>query len=324
MLRLPIYFLFAFAFCNTAYAQDYGDIPAIQTAKDHDIKGPVKSVYEITYAASFQNRVLLDSTIYLDTILSRSKETNILFEPNGYLTSYKVDSFDEKAKTIASYEVVYRYDNDRLSGILHYWDEELIDSTYIGYDRRNLVKEQVVFDRKGKVLKKVQYFHRYGRIFNIKVRDNEGILVNFRRYEYDAAVNVTEKEIKGNTMQYLHSLKYRYDTLKDGSRQVNKYDYVGKYKYRSMERWLIDTRGNITELIITDSNKRVLENHTMKYTPRGLLRSELVFTRYKNEYTYRYEYGDNGNWKTKYASVNDKLKSKTHRVIEMYKKEGQE
>jgi|GEM_PF-4544067 len=324
MLRPQIYLLFALALCNTAYAQEYGEVPAIQTTEDFDIGGPVKSLYEITYAVSFQNRILLDSTVYLDTILSRSKETNTVFNTDGYLVSYEVDSFDDKGKTIVSYGVAYLYDQKRMTGILHYRNKELTDSTAITYDRRDLIKEQAVYNHKNRLQKKIQYFHRYGRIFNIKVRDEEGMLVNFIRYEYDAAGNVTEQEVKGNTMQYLHSFKYRYDTLKDGSRQVNKYDYVGKYKYRSMVRYLEDSRGNITELIVTDSNKRVTENHTMKYTPKGLLRSELVFTRYKNEYTYRYEYDESGYWKTKYVTVNDKLSSKTHRVKELYKKEGQE
>lgn len=304
--------------------QELGEIPKLKTTKDFDISGPIKSIYEITYAASFEQRTLLDSTVYLDTILSRNKETNILFTQEGYLESYKVETFDDKAKTISTYETIYHYDADKITSIIKLQDDKLIDSTYIDYNRKGEVAEQIFFDRKGNMFKKVQYFYRYGRIFNVKVRDEDGMLLNFIRYAYDAAGNLTEQEIKGNTMQYQHSLKYRYDTLKDGSRQVNKYDYVGKYKYKSMERWLIDSKGNMTELIVTDSNKRVTENHTMKYTPRGLLRSELVFTKYKNEYTYRYEYDDNGYWKTKYISVNGKLSSKTHRVVEYYKKEGQE
>ncbi|MCB0697214.1 MAG: hypothetical protein KDC07_07605 [Chitinophagaceae bacterium] len=308
----------------TLPAQDAGELPVIKAVKDYDVAGPVKSLYEITYAVSFQNRTLLDSTVYLDTILSRNKETNVAFDTLGRLLSDKVDSFDADGKTILSHEVVYHYNADKLAGILHYTNGDLLDSTYIEYNRKEEVEKLISYDHKGRLTKTIQYFYRNGNIFNIKIRNDENLLVNFIRYKYDLTGKLTEQEINGSTMQYIHSYKYKYDTLKDGTTQMNKYDYIGRYKYRSLVQHLYDTKGQLIQMIVTDSNRRVTENHTMKYTPTGLLRSELVFTRFKNEYTYHYEYDDAGNWKTKYLSVNDKYARKTHRVKELYKKQDEE
>lgn len=305
--------------CN---AQELAKQPKIKTAEDYDAAGAVKSIYEITYAAKLENRVLLDSTVRLDTVLFRHKETNILFNPEGYLISYKTDSFDSEAKTVLSKEERYNYHTNRISSIVYTVDSRITDSIIVDYDRHNKIDELIYYDRKGNMYKKVQYFYRNNNIFNIKVRDEKGLLVNFIRYKYNPAGKIYEEEINGSYMQHMHSYRYRYDTLKDGTAQVNKYDYTNKKKYRSLERTLIDKRGNITELVILDSNKRVTENHTMQYNPKNLLRSELVFTRFKNEYEYYYEYDDKGYWKTRYVVANGKLISKTHRVTEYYEEAG--
>lgn len=313
--------LIAFLINTTClYAQDIGKLPVAPLVQDYDLKEHTKSIYEITYATKLENRVLLDSTVRLDTLQFRNKETNVTFNTNGYAINSKVDSFDRDAKTILSREHRWYYKDGKLSGIAYYFNGKQIDSTSISYNRKGEAAKQTHYDKKGKMLKQVQYFYRYGNVFNIKVRDEEGMLQKFIRFKYDLAGNLTEQEIKGSTMQYEHSYKYRYDTLKDGTRQVNKFDYVGKYKCRSMERQLFDSRSNMTELVITDSFKRVVLNKTMKYSPNGLLRSELVFTRFKNAYDYYYQY-EKGTWKTKYVVLNDRLISKTHRVVEYYNEE---
>lgn len=315
MIRLHLLLFFLHTTC--IFAQDMGEVPVAKTVEDFHIKGKAKSIYEITYAAKLENTILLDSTVRLDTLLFRNKEVNIKFNEAGFVTSSKTDSFDTDAKTILSREHIYHYRDGKLSSIVYRLDDKQVDSTYISYNRKNEVDEQLYYDKKGKLLKQVQYFYRGGNVFNIKIRGEDRMLINFIRFQYDLAGNLTEQEIKGSTMQYEQSYKYRYDTLKDGSRQVNKYNYAGKNKYKGMERYLYDSRNNLTEIVITDSFKRVTLNKSMKYSPNGLLRSELIFTLYKNAYDYYYDF-EHGNWKTKYIVANGKLFSKTHRVIEYY------
>lgn len=308
----------------TITAQDFSKAPHIVTTKDFHVTGKVKSIYEITYTAALQKRVLLDSTVYMDTVLTRNKETNTSFNEDGYLLSNKMDSFNTDAQTIFSREEAFHYDKDKLTSVLHYVDGKLTDSAHVEYNRNGKIDEQAFYDHKDKLTKKIQYFYRSGRVFNIKVRNEDGSLQNFIRFKYDLAGNLKEQEINGNTMQYLHSFRYQYDTLENGNRQVNKYDYAGKYKYKSMVRYLEDPNGNITEWIATDSNKRVTENKTMTYNSRGLLESALIFTMYKFDYTYNYQYGKHGNWKTRFEYESGKPVSKVHRVIEYYEEKSPE
>lgn len=292
------------------------DIPHLTTAKDYNMDDSVKKLYKIVYGADLQERMMDDTTVFVDTVLYKSKEEHVRFNEKGYLVSHKVDSFNEKGKNILSRETRYHYTDDKVSGLLHFEDGKQKDSTYIEYDRKGLIDEQVYYDRKGRKLKTVQYFHRRGRIFNVKVRDDEGALVNFIRYEYDAAGNLLEQEVKGETMQYLFSYKYDYDTLEDGNRQVNKYDYVGQYKFRKMFSYLEDPKGNMVQWTIADSTHHIVDYRTMTYNEKNLLATELIFKMLKYDYTYKYTYNDKGYWKTQYVYDNGKPVRKTHRVME--------
>lgn len=298
------------------------EIPELITVKDYDLDDSVKKLYKIEYAVSLQERELNDGKTYTDTLLARSKEVNVYFNENGYLKSHKVDSFDEKGRTIFSRETKYHYTGDKISSLLHYEDGKLQDSTFVEYDRKGLIDEQVFYDRKGRKQKTVQYFHRRGRIFNVKVRDEDGMLVNFVRFEYDLAGNLREQEVKGSTMQYLFSYKYEYDTLDNGNRQVNKYDYVGQYKFRKMFAYLENPKGNILQWTIADSTHHIVDYRTMTYNNKDLLASELIFQKFKYDYTYAYTYNDKGYWRTQYTYESGKPVKKVHRVMEYEIEEG--
>lgn len=298
------------------------DIPEVITVKDYKLDDSVKKLYKIEYAVKLEDRELNDGTTYTDTLLSKNKEVNVYFNEDGYLTSHKVDSFDEKGKTIFSREKKYHYNGNKITGILHFEDGKQQDSTYIEYDRKGLIDEQVYYDRKGRKLKTVQYFHRRGRIFNVKVRDEEGMLVNFVRFEYDAAGNLKEQEVKGSNMQYLFSYKYEYDTLENGNRQVNKYDYVGQYKFRKMFAYLEDKKGNMTQWTIADSTHHIVDYRTMTYNDKNLKETELIFKQFKYDYTYAYTYNDKGYWRTQYQYESGKPVRKVHRVMEYKTEEG--
>ena len=307
----------------TSYAQDIWEVPVIKTAKDYHLKGDsITGLYIIEYNAALQERVLKDSTVYLDTVLSRSKESNLKFNVKGQLTSIKVDSFDEKGKTVFSKEDKYLYKGGKLSGIIHYVGDEMTDSTYISYDRHGQIDEQSFFDKKDRLIKVVQYFYRNNRIFNVKVRDEDMGLLNFIRFAYNTNGDIREQEVKGNTMQYLYSYKYSYDTSKEGLITINKYDYVGKYKYRNMHGKAYNQKGQLVEVTVADSNKRVTDYRTLKYNRYGLLHTQLIFTKYKYDYLYTYEYDEKGNWRTKWTFENKVPASKIHRVIEFKKEDS--
>lgn len=301
-------------------AQDMTAVPEMPKLSDFHLPGNVQSLYTIQYAIQLRDRVMPDSTVFTDTLLTKSKEVNYIFNEHGHLLSLRSDSFDEKGKIIISKETKYYYGpKGKLAGVAHFDDSKMADSVYIGYNRHDMVDEQVYYDRKGRKEGRVQYFYRNDRVFNVKVRDKDEMLLSFIRFEYDAAGNLRKKEIKGNTLQYESSLKYSYDTMNNGYVQINEYDYAGQYKVMGMRGKVYDTVGRLVEFNTADSNKRIVESGTIEYNNMGLPASELIFTMYKYDYSYLYEYDENGYWKTRRKFEQGKPVSKTHRVIELYK-----
>lgn len=307
-------------FIAPSVAQDKTALPEMLGWANFHLPPNVQSVYTVQYAIRLQDRVMPDSTVFVDTLLTKSKETNYTFNEHGHLLSLRSDSFDEKGKTIVSRETKYHYGpEDKLSGVVRFVDDKMSDSVYIGYNRHGKVDEQLYYDRKGRKEGRVQYFYRNNRVFNVKIRDRDEVLLSFVRYEYDAAGNLLKKEINGNTLQYESSLKYSYDTLDNGYVQINEYDYAGQYKIMGMHGKVYDKEGRLVEFNVADSNKRIVESGTIKYNERGLPMSELTFAMYKYDYSYLYEYDENGYWKTRRMLEQGKPIRKTHRVTEFFK-----
>lgn len=307
-------------FVAQSVAQDKTAVPEILNLSDFHLPDNVQSLYTIQYAIQLQDRVMPDSTVFTDTLLTKSRETNYIFNEHGHLLSLRSDSFDEKGKIVISRETRYYYGpKGKLTGVARFDDSKMTDSVYIGYNRHDKVEEQVYYDKKGRKEGRVQYFYRNDRVFNVKVRDADEMMLSFIRFEYDAAGNLVKKEIKGNTLQYESSLKYSYDTMNNGYVQINEYDYIGQYKIMGMHGQVYDTAGRLVEFNTADSNKRIVESGTIEYNNMGLPASELIFTMYKYDYSYLYEYDENGHWKTRRKFEQGKPVSKTHRVIELYK-----
>lgn len=301
-------------------AQDRTSVPQVFTAADFQLPVSTQSMYTIQYGIQLADRVMPDSTVFTDTILSKSKECNYTFNGHGFMREKQVDSFDEKGKVITSTVTRYGYGKEgRLRSVVHYEDGKMTDSVYVGYNRRGDVDEQVYYDKKGRKEGRVQYFYRNGSVFNVKVRDEDDMLLSFIRYEYDAAGNIREKEIKGKALQYESSVKYSYDTMSNGYVQINEYDYAVPYRISGMRGKVLDTAGRVVEITVADSNKRVVASSTFEYNDKGLPRSELTFRMYKYDYSYLYEYHEDGWWKTRRTLEDSKPISKTHRVVELYK-----
>lgn len=310
---------------EAAFAQYDITIPEVITAKNYRVNGPVEKIYIIYYEAGLQERMLVDSTIKTDTVLSRLKEENLYFNKDTQLTRVTIDSFDEKGKTELFKETRYYYNGDKqLASVTFLEDGKIKDSTSFEYDRHGELDKQIFYDRKDRIEKRIEYFYRHDRIFNVKVRDPERKLLQFVRFEYDNQGRLREQEIKGSTMQYISSVKFTYDTLNNGNYQEGVYDYVGAYKYKGMVANTYNKKMQVVERSTADSNKRITEYASLEYNNMGLKSKEVIFTKYKNDYTYFYEYDDNGNWKTMNKYESGKPVLKTHRVFEYYSKDEKE
>lgn len=294
-------------------------IPEPVTVTSLDLKGKVENIYTIEYGITLQERILDDTTRWMDTVLHKQQDATAYFNQRGFLTSKKTIVYDDKGKPDETSEERYYYNEDRLVGVTSYADGKLQDSIAFVYDRRNTLDYKIYHDRKGNVTSRVEYFYRNDRIFNIKIRNEDRSLRNFIRYEYHPTGLVREKEVKGQTLQYLYSLRYEYDTLSDGNIQINKYEYIGKYKCKTMEGCVYSPIGMMLEKTITDSTKHVIDYRTLRYNERGLLETELVFVNEtKQDNSYYYSYNDKGYWNTKKIFDNGIPVRKVHRVIEYY------
>lgn len=301
-----------------AKAQHTIDIPKIQGPKDHALEGKVSKVYSITYAISLQDRIMPDSTKFVDTIQTKAAEVYIGFDSLSRMTYYKVDSFDAGGNNRYSKAWYQYYADDLLEAGAFYSAGKLEDSFRLGYNRKNEVDEMLVYNRKGKKAGRVQYFYRHGVVYNIKERDEDEMMVRFIRMEHDTAGRIREREVKDNTMRRVLLNKYEYEITYDGLVQRNEYDYNDTGKIIGMSGTVFDLNGRTAEITEMDEQKRVLRQSTYTYNDNGLPATELTFTMFKKDLSFSYEYDENGNWKTRRSYTDGTPVSKTHRVIEYY------
>ncbi|MCB0700404.1 MAG: hypothetical protein H6551_12295 [Chitinophagales bacterium] len=315
-----VLFLTVSCFCTTKAQEEYTKVPKAITAESLGITSKVKSIYKIEYSISTAERTLDDTTHWVDTLLNKNIETTSYFNKLGYLSMKTLDSFDEKGKIEQSRTTRYYHNKDRqILALSHYIDHRFKDSIRVEYDHRHKdrVEELTYYDKKGDVVRYVEFFYRNDRIFNVKLRNPDRSLQNFIRYEYFDNGMLREKEVKGSTMQYMYSVKYEYDSIGDGNIQMNRYDYVGLYKCKQMIGKVFNSDGQMLEKTVTDSTKHVIDYRTLTYNDKGLLATEQVFAgESSSDKEYTYEFDDKGYWRTVKVSDKGTPVSKTHRVIE--------
>lgn len=300
-------------------------VPQPITVSSLGLVGNVESIYTIEYGMTLQDRIMDDTTRWVDTVLHKQQDATAYFNKEGFLTRKESVVYNDKGKPDQTVLERHYYTDNKLTAITNYIDGKMQDSIAFVYDRRNTLDYKIYYDRKGNVTSRVEYFYRNDRIFNIKIRNEDRRLRNFIRYEYYSNGILREKEVKGETMQYLYSLKYEYDTLDDNNIQVNKYEYVGEYKCKTMEGCVYTPAGMMLEKTITDSTKHVIDYRTLRYNEKGLLETELVFANEtKQDNSYYYSYNDKGYWNTKKIFDNGIPVRKVHRAIEYYKEDEEQ
>lgn len=307
-----------------AAQEEYTELPQVVTPATYGIDGKVKSIYKIKYDIALQERQMGDTTEWTDTVLTKRIETTRYFDSIGRQVKVVTDSFDDKGKIELNTIKHYYYNSDnRLLAFSSYEDGKLKDSAAVEYDRRDKdeIEEISYYDKKARLTRTVEFFYRNDRIFNVKLRNPDRSLQNFIRYKYFKG-RLWVKEVQGNTMQRLYSLRYEYDTLDNGRFQVNKYVCNGRYHCNTLYGELYSPNGKLLERTVTDSNKRMVEYGSFRYNEKGLLETETIFANEsKIDNLYSYEYDDKGYWRT--VRINDKgiPARKVHRVIEYYKEE---
>ena len=114
-------------------AQDRIALPDARTLHGLQLPAKTQSVYTIQYNIQLQNRVMPDSTVLTDTMLSKSKECNYIFNEDGDMLSEQVDSFDEKGKIVESSTVRYTYgEKGRIACVTYFRNSKMTDSIYLG------------------------------------------------------------------------------------------------------------------------------------------------------------------------------------------------
>lgn len=301
-----------------ASAGSVHDTIAVKTRGNYHLPEGVERVYTIEYSISLKERVMPDSTVFTDSLLTKRKECNYIFSRDGYLLNFVADSFDDGGRELLRKEDKYYYDGHHLAGIVHVENNKMVDSMCIGYNRKGEINEKTMYDRRGRKTGRVQYFYRSGKVFNIKLRRQDDMLQQFIRLEYDDLGRLKEKEFKNSDLQYSSAVKYDY-TDADGNVRVNEYRYANPQKIAGMTTRIYDGQKRLVHLSVADSNKRIVESRTIEYNEWSLPASELVFTTTKVDYTFSYEYDDRGYWKTRIKYEGAIPVSRIHRVVEYFK-----
>lgn len=301
---------------SSLHAQDATAVPATLTREDFHLQGQVDSMYSITYRISLHDRVMPDSTVFTDTLISKSAEVNMQFDSSGRLQSRRVDSFDASGRLTVNVGQRYYYEGDRLMAVVHFDDGKMKDSIQLSYNRKGYPDEQALYGRKKKLQGYVQYFYRNDKVFNVKERDDTRALVKFIRMEYDAWGRLTEKQVMDNSMHLFATRAISYDTTEAGDIRVNEVKYAADGQLSGMEGRVINKLGYVTEVTMINADKSMERQSTYTYNPKGLPASELTFTTVKQAYAHLYEYDEQGNWKMRRTYTDELPVSKTYRVIE--------
>lgn len=314
---MPVIFclLLLSVFVFPLHAQEVLPAPVIYTQKNFQLKGNVDSVYCITYSIKLTERIMPDSTVFVDTVLSKSKETRLVFDSVARLVNRQVDSFDITGKAVNKQEERYYFEKDKLLATARLEDGKLKDSVSLSYNRKGYVDELSRYDRRQKLQGFVQYFYRSDKVFNIKQRNADRMLKRFIRMEYDYYGRIAQRQEMDEHMRLAVTTDYSYDTLGDGSIQVNEFNYDGERNLTGMDGHIINKHGQLAERSEIDADKRMKRQSTYTYNDRGIVASELTFTTTKEDYTFSYRYDEQGNWKTMLKYSEDTPIAKTHRVV---------
>ena len=100
-----LFCLLQVAFIFPSKAQDVTDIPEISSRDNYHLPENVQAVYTIEYSIKLRERVMPDSTVFTDTLLSKSKECNYTFDEAGRLLILATDSFDSNGRTVLKKKV---------------------------------------------------------------------------------------------------------------------------------------------------------------------------------------------------------------------------
>ena len=314
-MPVTVFLLSLLVFSTSLHAQQGVYVPVVLTPKQFQLQGNVDSVYSITYGIQLNNRTMPDSTVFVDTVLSKSKETKLVFDSMGRLVNRQVDSFDMGGKMVRKNEERYYFGGERLMAMASFEDGKLKDSISLSYNRKGYIDEQARYDKRHRIQGFVQYFYRNDKVFNIKQRDADRRQKRFIRMEYNYSGRITERQEMDENMRVAVTVEYSYDTLDDGSIQVNEFNYDGERNLTGMDGHIINKQGQLAELSEIDADKRMKRQSTYTYNDRGIIASERTFTTIKEGYTFTYGYDEQGNWKTRHRFSEGLPTAKTHRVI---------
>lgn len=317
-LRLLLFLLTT----NTlVFAQQPSDLPESKNTVSFALKGAVKELteqyYSVTINASATDSVKNDTTYQLTT------EEKFQFDTLGRLSSHTASTYNSRGKQKENDKTIYSYTPTGLINTIAYYEKEhLVYTQYLSYNNDNQLAELVMRDKKEQLITTTLYYYKDRQVFNIKIKDEDNIMQNFIRLNYDLNGNLKEREYRGATMQLLNKQKYIRDTLSAHTTRLNLYDYAADNNLRKMTSYEYDEHGNVLQETATDSNKRTTLYRTNTYNNKNELINLIDFSNeVKEENVYQYEYDMHTNWTRQLLIINGKLAGTKTRTITYYTKE---
>lgn len=309
---------------NITYGQNANDTITAKNITDFALQENVKEVSTLRYFVEITPST--DSLVKFDTTYTLTSGEVLTFDSLGKLEEHSNTTYKNKEKVKERDRTIYSYTiNGDVNIISFYENEDLQYRKTLVYNNDNQLAEVVKRDRRDKLETTTLYYYKEGKIFNIKVKDENNVMLNFIRLNYNSNGYLKEREYRGETMQLLHLQKYIYDTLNDGITRLNIYSYAIDEKLRALYSYQYDNKGNTIQQTITDSNKRVTLYQTNAYNDNNELVKEVNFSDgTKKVNTYQYIYDEYNNWTTQTFFQSGQLVILQKRTITYYTKEKKE
>lgn len=282
-------------------AQEWSSIPKSITSNGLLFIGKIVCVNEYYY----------DITNGIENI---TMERTMAFNRKGLLIKQSVRHFEDNGKQTDS-SINYYFINRKLASYTSFKADKLTDSVSLLYDRKNKLKQKVMYSRVGKISQRITYTYLHDSVFTIRKKDKDNNIESMLRITYGPKKTDKEIILLNSQLQTVSKSVINMENRSDGNRYITHYLYNVNDSCISMNGSLIDSKGYVLESMLMNGEKKVDNYHTYKYE-NGLLTKEYTYANETEQnIAYAYNYDTLKNITDIFTYIDRKLTKEMHRDI---------
>jgi len=298
-------------FPGKSHAGEYDLAPVPQNLKLLRLNGSITAMREEKWILAADTVIYnTGASLQLDDRFRMVRSEEARFNDAGNILDLRTSTLtDEKKSRFRDSVRTFGYEKNRMISIVNRGDHRTIDSTELHYLRKGPLDYYRVFDNAGRVLYKITYAYKGGKVFTVRKKNAENFAISMIRFDYKEG-RLAECRYFDDRFRLSEIRRFASKKDRDGNRNES---YSVSDAAGIMKGGLtltLDTAGNITEQSVVNADRTVSEYSSYKYDARGNRIAAKVFTpSQEGLLEYRYTYDANNNWTRKEVFTNDQLTS---------------